>query len=129
MSVAKPSAAAIAEPYFRFSAAEKQHFLTAFIENMTIEVRDAYQLDPEPQAAKLKAWNELLHRVVGNLREALRNSSNCFPDDVLFAMIRDTAPDEPFRSQIEWAIQNAYEYVEKLDLRRHQRTAKSAARN
>jgi hypothetical protein len=114
MSVAKPNTVAAGEPYFRFSAAEKQHFLTAFIENMTIAVRDAYQLDPEAQATKLKAWNELLHRIVGNLREALRNSTNCFPDEVLFAMIRDTASDEPFRSQIEWAVRDAYRYVEKL---------------
>ncbi|HEX4113107.1 MAG TPA: hypothetical protein VH020_11275 [Stellaceae bacterium] len=123
MSTAKQKSITATEPYFRFSALEKQHFLAVFIENMTIAVRDAYLFEPEQQAKKLKEWNELLHRLVGNLRALLAGSPDCFPDDVLFAMIRHTGGEEPFRSQIEWAVQDAYKYVEKLAI-----AGKSAAR-
>ncbi|MGH6989645.1 MAG: hypothetical protein ACREE3_07095 [Stellaceae bacterium] len=121
MSTAKKKAPAASEPYFGFAATDKARFLTAFIENMTVVVRDSYLLQREEQAAKLKSWNELLHRVVGNLRAVLANSPDRFPDDVLFDMIRHTASDEDFRLQIEWAMRNAYAYVERI------RTAKASA--
>jgi hypothetical protein len=113
MSATRRKSTPAGEPFLRFSPREKEHFLAVFIEDMTIAVRDAYLLQPEGTAAKLKSWNELLHRVSGNLRALIEDSSECFPDDALFEMIHAAARDEGLHQQVEWALRHAYEYLER----------------
>lgn len=90
------------EPYLLLSAANKRRFLVSFIHNMSISIREYYLADPEAAVEKFRKWNELLHRIAGNLGAMLRGSKERYPDDVLVEMITRAAEDG-LQREVMWA--------------------------
>ena len=94
------------ESYVLLSAADKSRFLASFIHNMSISVREFYLVHPEAAVEKFRKWNELLHRIAGNLGAMLRGSKERYPDDVLVEMITRAAEDG-LRREVMWAWQKS----------------------
>jgi hypothetical protein len=90
------------ESYLLLSAADKRRFLASFIHNMSVSVREFYLVDPEAAIEKFRKWNELLHRIAGNLGAMLKGSKDRYPDNILVEMIRHAAEDG-LRREILWA--------------------------
>ncbi len=90
------------ESYLLLSAADKRRFLASFIHNMSISIREFYLVHPEAAVEKFKKWNELLHRIAGNLRAMLTGSKDRYPDAVLVEMVRHAAEDG-LQREVRWA--------------------------
>ncbi len=100
------------QPYLRLTAKEKASFLAALIHNMTVAVRDFYLQDGGEANASFRLWNELLHRLAGNLAAMLEDSLDRYPDDVLVGIISDAA-EHGLHREIAWAAERAWTRVEK----------------
>lgn len=89
-----------------FSSAEKQEFLARFAHELTILMRDCYEVGSDslenPQRARL--INEVQHRVLKQLHALLINNSIRFPDDVLINIILEQPHDENLARQMRQAF-------------------------
>jgi hypothetical protein len=104
-AMGRPKGAALPpalESYLLLSGTNKRRFLVSFIHNMSISVREYYRADPEAAVEKFRKWNELLHRIAGNLGAMLRGSKERYPDDVLVEMITRAAEDG-LQREVMWA--------------------------
>ncbi len=93
-----------------FSALETEgqaRFLARFAHNLTVAARDAYVAggygltDP----ARVRAINEVQHRVTGHLRMLLEDDPKRYPDDVLVRMFLEGNRD-PY---LDWQIFVAFD--------------------
>lgn len=95
------------EGFARLPEAHRPQFLSAFIHDMTVFMRSAYELEGADSAARLKAWNELLHRLSANLEAMLAGSVDRYPDDVLMQIV--AAADDGLRQVVDVAFARALE--------------------
>ena len=101
--------------FSNLSTNDKIRFLSRFGWELTIVGRDAYELQTEEltHPARLRAINEIQHRVFSHLYSLASDSSNHYPDDVLIAIILDEGQDRVLNEQVHSAFDRAAEFLEK----------------
>jgi hypothetical protein len=77
------------EAFNALGNAERAQWLARLAAALTVAARDTYEVggDDIRESKRMRRFNELLHRVVNQLRHQLRDERG-FPDDVLLSMIR-----------------------------------------
>ena len=103
-----PNLRSASQAFLRFSDAEKKKFLAEFISEMTVEVRGFYSQGATAANKRFERWNELEHRLIGNLAAMLRDSDERYPDDVLIKLIQSAA-DDGLGKEISWALTRAFD--------------------
>src|SRR5256885_16509032 len=75
--------------YTSLSQHDKALFLAALAHDLTVAARDTYVpgTDAIANPMRLRAFNELLHRVSSHQRDILADAADRFPDDVFFEML------------------------------------------
>jgi len=90
------------EVYIRLSREERIHFLLCLAHELTIVARDTYAVGgrglqcPE----RLRAINEIQHRILANCRALLENDPARYPDEVLLQIILDHPEDAELQRQL-----------------------------
>jgi len=105
----------IANSVAAFSELERSKqlsFLAKFGHNMTIAARDTYvpQTDQLNAPERLRAINELQHRVLGHIQALLTASGWRYPDDVIVSIMLEHQ-DPHLRAQALWAFEDALKNV------------------
>lgn len=95
-----------------FSASGKDlqlRLLAKFGHNLTIEARDTYvpQADRLHTPARLRAINEIQHRVLGHIYSLLSNSDQRYPDDVMVQIMLEH-DDQLLKAQTSRAFAEAW---------------------
>jgi len=87
-------------------AQEKIEALVRFSHELTIVARDTYQTGTLGvlHAARLRAINEVQHRISAHVLALLRNDSGRYPDEVLVNIILEHDDDQELRRQIQEAF-------------------------
>ncbi|MFZ2990697.1 hypothetical protein [Ideonella sp.] len=77
------------EAYSQLSTRDREIWLVQLASALTIAARDTYQVggDDLSDSKRMRRFNELLHRVVNQLRNELQGESG-FPDEALLAMVK-----------------------------------------
>jgi hypothetical protein len=72
------------------------HVLSLFAHNLTICGRSAYlpEIGDGPARTRLRAFNELLHTVTGQLMHMVLGDLNRYPDEVFIDILLETAQKE-----------------------------------
>ncbi|GHU06969.1 hypothetical protein FACS1894158_14630 [Betaproteobacteria bacterium] len=72
-------------------SAERTQWLASLAAALTVAARDIYEVggDDICDSKRMRRFNELLHRVVNQLRHQLQGELLGFPDNVLLPMVRD----------------------------------------
>ena len=96
----------------RFSAADKDdqlRVLVGFGHNLTVEARDTYvpQTDQVHTPSRLRAINEIQHRVLGHIYALLTDSDQRYPDDVIVQIMLEH-DDRLLRAQTSRAFEEAW---------------------
>jgi hypothetical protein len=96
----------------RFSAAGKDdqlRLLARFGHNLTVEARDTYvpQTDQVHTPSRLRAINEIQHRVLGHIYSLLINSDQRYPNDVIVQIMLEH-DDRLLRMQTSRAFEEAW---------------------
>jgi hypothetical protein len=96
----------------RFSASGKDaqlRLLARFGHNLTVEGRDTYvpQTDQVHAPSRLRAINEIQHRVLGHIYSLLTNSDQRYPDDVIVQIMLEH-DDRLLRAQTSRAFEEAW---------------------
>ena len=84
------------ESFTRFSAREKTDFLTHYSHRLTILARDTYEAGGQglTNPSRLRAINEIQHRLTSFLLAIARQDRNRFSDEILIKILLDH-PDDP----------------------------------
>jgi hypothetical protein len=89
---------------------EQVKFLALFAVNLTIVARDTYEFQAPGVRSpeRLRAVNEIQHRVVQHIHSLLTAGEWRYSDDVLLSIMLATDDnDEDLRGQAMWAFQDA----------------------
>ena len=85
-----------------YSLAEKEEFLSHLIYELTVLMRDSYEVGGEgltnPRRARL--INEIQHRVSALLWASLRRDSQPFPDEFLVRLVMEHPDDNVLERQL-----------------------------
>lgn len=94
---------------------EQARFLTLFGHGLTIAARDTYEFQASGVIApeRLRAINEIQHRVLAHIHSLLTNGEWKYPDDALVSIMLDH-DDKHLHDQAMWVFQDA---MEKCDRR------------
>ena len=81
--------------YSRLSRERQIRVLASYGHCVTIAARGTYVAGTEEVAdpPQLRHANELLHRVLGHIRDLADDTSKRFPDEVIFSMCWDASQD------------------------------------
>jgi hypothetical protein len=95
---------------------EQLRFLIAFSHRLTVAARDTYEFQSSgvTDPKRLRALNEVQHRVSGHAMALLRADPYRYPDDVLIRIFLDEK-SESERAGIAWAFDNARETLHRDD--------------
>lgn len=95
--------------YRSLSMEAQLRFLASFGHSLTIAARDAYDpgapggvWDPE----RLRAINEIQHRILGHIHALLLKSEQRYPDDVLVSIMLGS-DDQRIHPDALWAFKDA----------------------
>jgi hypothetical protein len=82
--------------YSSYSDAEKSDFLAQLSRELTIYVRDCYEVgsDRFTDPKRVRLLNEVQHRISNQLVGLLRKSKGQYPDEVLVRIILEHPQDE-----------------------------------
>jgi hypothetical protein len=89
---------------------EQVKCLALFAHNLTIAARDTYEFQAPGVRApeRLRAVNEIQHRVLQHIHSLLTASEWRYPDEVLLSiMLAEENSDGHLREQANWAFQDA----------------------
>jgi hypothetical protein len=88
------------------SVEEKMEFLTALAHEITILTRDSYEVGTVglTRPARVRALNEVQHRVLGFLLALVKDSPARYPDDALVEMILEPREDPELQRQLHGAF-------------------------
>src|SRR5262249_39602902 len=98
----------------RFSTGDKIRFLARLGWELTIAGRDAYTPKTEEltHPARLRAINEIQHRVLSHILALASKDPQRYPDDELVTMILDETQDPVLNAQVQSAFDRAAEFVQ-----------------
>ena len=96
----------------RFGSSGKEvqlRLLARFGHNLTVEARDTYvpQTDQVHTPSRLRAINEIQHRVLGHIYSLLINSEQRYPDEVIVKIMLEH-DDHQLRAQTSRAFEEAW---------------------
>src|SRR4051794_16505399 len=85
---------------------EKAHFLVALAHGLTIVARDTYAPRQEgvTNPCRLRALNEVQHRVLAGCLALLDDNPQRYPDDVLLRIILEHPDDAELEQQIRYTF-------------------------
>jgi hypothetical protein len=94
--------------FSRLPADGQAEFLARFGHNLTIAARDTYdfQAPTVRSPERLRAINEIQHRVLSHILALLVNGEWRYPDDALVSIMLEH-DDEHLRRQAAWAFEDA----------------------
>jgi hypothetical protein len=97
-----------AHAYSALAAGEQARFLALFGHGLTIAARDAYEFQAPGVRApeRLRAINEIQHRVLAHIHSLLTNGEWRYPDDVLVSIMLEH-DDMHLHGQAMWAFEEA----------------------
>jgi hypothetical protein len=88
--------------FVSYSAEEKKEFIARLMYELTLVVRDSYEVGGEsltnPQ--RVRRVNEVQHRVAAYLTALMRNDPNRYPDDVLVRIVLEHPLDRELGQQL-----------------------------
>src|SRR5215831_20614439 len=101
--------------FSNISANDKIRFLSRFGWELTIVGRDAYEPQTEELTypARLRALNEIQHRILSHLYSLTSHTAQRYPDDVLIAIVLEESPDRVLNQQVQSAFDRAAEFIER----------------
>jgi hypothetical protein len=93
--------------YSALTQAEQVRVLASFAHGLTIAARDTYEFQAPGVRApeRLRAINEVQHRVLAHICSLLAQSELRYPDDVLVSIMLSQDDDQHLRGQAMWAFQ------------------------
>jgi hypothetical protein len=96
------------------STNDQIRFLARFGWELTIAGRDTYvpQTEALRYPARLRAINEVQHRILAHIYALASSDSRRYPDDVLVAIVLDENGDRELNEQIRHAFDRAAEFLE-----------------
>src|SRR5690242_18271076 len=94
------------EALIRSSPVQKRTFLLRLAHELTIVARDTYEAGTErvTNAPRLRALNEIQHRILGFLIALTNDDPRRYPDEVLAAILLDGGADPELQRQLEQAF-------------------------
>jgi hypothetical protein len=94
--------------YSELSAEAQIRFLARFGHNLTIAARDTYDFQAPTVHApeRLRAINEIQHRVLGHIHALLAQSEWRYSDDALISILLEH-DDQHLQRQAAWAFDDA----------------------
>jgi hypothetical protein len=92
---------------------EQVRFLAYFAQMITIASRDSHEHGDDGGARRLRQWNELQHRILGNLTAMMVNSSERYPDSVLAKIAYAAATEDGLGEPLFWAWDRAAEWAKR----------------
>ena len=100
-----------ARSYASLSGEAQAQFLALFGHNLTIAARDTYEFQASGVQApdRLRAINEIQHRVLAHIHSLLAQCEQRYPDDVLVSIV--LGDYELVRAQARWAFEDALKKV------------------
>ena len=91
------------------SHAARAILLTRIAHLLTVSARGTYEVGTEnvlkPQL--LRAYNELLHRVTGAIRDHILESKHCMPLDVVLDWMRAFGASHNMEAEMQWVVRQA----------------------
>jgi hypothetical protein len=101
--------------YAALSAAQQVRLLAQFGHNLTIAARDTYDFQSQRVLApeRLRAINEVQHRVFGHITALLGNQSERYPDSSIVSIMLEHT-DRQLRAEAERAFQDALRRVDAI---------------
>jgi hypothetical protein len=96
----------IASAFLALTQQEKIETLVRLAHELTIVGRDTYQVGAAglSQPARLRAINEVQHRVSSHVLALLRNEAARYPDEVLIKIILEHDDDPVLQRQVQQAF-------------------------
>lgn len=97
----------------KLPSSQKALFLSVIAHNLTILARDTYVAGTDAVAdpKRLKAFNELQHKLMGQLLAILLDEENRYPDDVFFAMVFDMATQSGLTAELNHSAKEAIDII------------------
>ena len=97
------------------STSDKIRFLARLGWELTIVGRDAYkpQTVELTHPTRLRAINEIQHRIFSHTYSLASDCSERYPDDVLVATILEAGQDRVLNEQVQSAFDRATEFLER----------------
>lgn len=95
----------------RFAALDsrrKTSFLAWFAHGLTIAARGAYE-NGDSSVSALRAFNELLHTVTGQLGKCADGNTRRYPDDAFWAIVREQAGRTGYERDVQDAARHAFQ--------------------
>jgi hypothetical protein len=94
------------------TAEQRLRFIALFGHNLTVAARDTYVFQAPGVRApeRLRAINEIQHRVFGHLRALLNEGEWRYPDDAFVGILLDH-DDDHLRAQAVWCFEDALKRV------------------
>jgi len=88
---------------------KRQLFWPLVAANLTVAARETYvpQTDEIAQPRKLRAYNEMLHRVCSQIVAIHTGLADGFPDEELVRLLLDLAEKSGNGDGLEWAMEDA----------------------
>lgn len=99
--------------YSALSHEQKLAFLARYGHELTITARDTYVVQSEDVSdpPRLRAINEIQHRVFDHIMALLNQNERRFDDQTIVRILLNATASMPLRSQTAYAFERAYERV------------------
>jgi hypothetical protein len=96
-----------------YDSVNRSYFLSLLSLYLTIYARDTYTVDTDEVAApkKLRAYNEIQHRVAGKLSATIIDDVKCYPDDVFIKLLFEIAEHAQCADELKSALNRSFEVV------------------
>ncbi len=101
----------------RLASPTRQGFLATLAHLLTTTARNAYPeagATPQQTTTELRCHNEPLHTILGQLAADLARTPS-YPDDIVLAILLETADQPRCRAALRWALQTASNQTTKPD--------------
>jgi hypothetical protein len=97
------------------STNDKIRFLSRLGWELTVTGRDSYEPQTEEltHPGRLRAINEIQHRILDHVYSLASEISERYPDDVLIAIILEESGDRTLNEQVQYAFDRAAEFLDK----------------
>jgi hypothetical protein len=94
------------ETFHNYSSQEKIDFLVQFSHMLTILARDTYEIEKNglTNPARLRAINEIQHKVTSFLIALMKDDSKRYPDDVFVKIVLEHPDDPDLQRQLYQAV-------------------------
>ncbi len=104
-----------AQMFSRLSTNDKIRFLSRFGWELTVVSRDADEPRTEESTfpSRLRAINEIQHRILSHLYSLASDCSERYPEDVLIAILLEAGEDPVLNEKVQRAFDQAAEFLEK----------------